>query len=61
MTLKKSKPCFYLVHILRKRIDVLRKIPGFLARMVFGEARELVHKQMKTIKKNIEDAYKGKS
>jgi hypothetical protein len=51
---------FYLLHIKRMRIDALRKIPGFFARIVFREARNLVHRQMTTVKKNIEIAHSKK-
>jgi hypothetical protein len=55
-----SEPGFYLMHINRSRIDVLREVPRFLAGDLFKGARELLDKKMKTVKKNAEELYQAK-
>jgi hypothetical protein len=52
------QPGLYLIHIRRVRLDVLREIPGFLAKALFKGTRELLQEQMATVKKNMEDGYK---
>jgi len=56
---EESEPASYLLHIHRARIDVLRKIPRFLARMLGKRARLLLHHKMATVKKNLVDAYQA--
>jgi hypothetical protein len=47
----------YLLNITRARLDVLRKIPGFLAGKVYKGSRDSLHKRMSAVKTNME---KGK-
>ena len=54
-----ADPGFYLMHINRSRIDILREIPEFLTRDFFKGAHNLIDKRMMTVKKNVEDAYKA--
>lgn len=56
---EESEPASYLLHIHRSRIDVLRKIPRFLARVLRKRGRALIHHKMETVKKNLEDAYQA--
>jgi len=51
---------FYLIYINRSRIDLLRKIPGFLAGKLFKGVHNLVHKKMTIVKENIEEVYQAK-
>lgn len=55
-----SDPGFYLMHINRSMIDVLRRVPGFLAGDLFKGARNLLHKKMTTVKQNMEALYQTK-
>jgi len=52
-------PGFYLMHINRSRIDILREIPRFLARTLFMGAHKRLKKKMTTVKKNVEEAYRA--
>ncbi len=51
---------FYLMHINRSRIDVLREVPGFLASDLFKGARTLLDEKMQLVKKNAEALYQAK-
>lgn len=53
-----SEPAFYLMHINRSRIDIMREIPGFMVRFYFKGTHNLFHKKMTTVKKNMEAAYR---
>jgi hypothetical protein len=57
---EKGDSSFYLLHLDRSRIDLLREIPGFLAMSLYSGARDLVDKKMTTVKKNIEELYQEK-
>ena len=54
-----NEPGFYLMHINRSRIDVLREIPGFLAKRLFKGVHNLLHKKMTIAKTNMEGAYRS--
>ncbi len=51
---------FYLLHLNRSRIDILRETSGFLAKILFKSTRNLLHKRMKNLKKNLETGYQAK-
>lgn len=53
-----SSASFYLLHIHRIRLDILRKIPRFLAKRLHNGARDLIHKKMTLVKKNLDRAYR---
>jgi hypothetical protein len=50
----------YLIFINRARLDVMRKLPGFLKRAVYKGAKALFYKKMSLVKKNLEQAHKRK-
>jgi hypothetical protein len=52
-----SSPSFYLLHIHRVRLDILRKIRFFLAKSLRNGARDLIHKKTTLVKRNLEKAY----
>ncbi|MDY7035668.1 MAG: hypothetical protein SV375_05830 [Thermodesulfobacteriota bacterium] len=54
-----NEPGFYLMHLNRSRIDVLREIPGFLAKRLFKRVNKLLHTKMSIAKKNMEGAYRA--
>jgi len=51
----------YLIFINRARLDVMRKLPGFLKRAVYNGAKDLFYKKMSLVKKNLEQAHRGKN
>ena len=51
---------FYLMHIHRSRIDVLREVPGALAGDLFKGARELLNAKMTMVKENMEKLYQAR-
>ena len=55
--LEAPEPGFYLMHINRSRIDVLRRVPRFLATDLFQGAQDLVDEKMTLIKKKMEELY----
>ena len=44
----------YLLNVSRARIDLLRKIPGFLAGQLYRGARDMIHNRMSAVKSNME-------
>ena len=50
----------YLIFINRARLDVMRKLPGFLKRSVYNGAKDLFYKKMSIVKKNLEQAHRKK-
>ncbi len=48
-----SDKSVYLLNISRARIDILREVPGFLAGQLYKGARDLLHKKMETVKRNM--------
>ena len=51
---------FYLMHLKRARLDVLRKIPRFLKKTLTKGVRDILHKKMVTVKNNMETEYRGR-
>ena len=49
-----SDKSVYLLNVSRARIDILREVPGFLAGKLYKGARDLLHKKMETVKRNME-------
>lgn len=50
----------YLIFVNRARLDVMRRLPGFLKRVVYNGARNLFHEKMTIVKRNLEAAYTKK-
>jgi len=46
-----GKPCFYLMHINRSRVDIMREIPEFLAKCLFKGTHKLLYQKMAVVKK----------
>ena len=55
---EKSEPGFYLMHINRVRVDILREIPEFMGKYYFRGTHGLLRKKMAIVKQNMEEAYK---
>jgi hypothetical protein len=50
-------PGFYLMHINRSRIDIMRQIPRFLAQELIEGARDLLDRKMLMVKRQVEKAW----
>lgn len=51
-------PGFRLIHINHVRIDILREVPGFLAKHLTRGVHELLEKRLGTVKNRMEEAYR---
>lgn len=56
---RENDPGFYLVYIDRSRLDLFRTIPSFFKKQFEDGARDLVHKRMIMVKKNVEKLYQS--
>lgn len=49
---------FYLLHLNRARLDLLRSVPGFLANRLYTEVEDLLHNRMQSLKSRLETLYR---